>query len=108
MCHLSPVTCHMSRAPADREASIKDSGFTRPGSGVTVLCLHCTVPTDQEEAPLPGRDSMGREQREIPGLVWEWLAGTRSGACWAETNQSKSRERFPVLFGLNEHDQELE
>ena len=30
-----------TRAPADREASIKDSGFTRPGSGVTVLCLHC-------------------------------------------------------------------
>ena len=23
-------------------------------------------------------------------------------------NQSKSRERFPVLFGLKEHDQELE
>ena len=29
------------RAPADREASIKDSGFTRPGSGVTVLCQQC-------------------------------------------------------------------
>jgi hypothetical protein len=28
------------RAPADREASIKDSGFTRTGLGVTVLCLH--------------------------------------------------------------------
>jgi len=28
-----------TRAPADREASIKDSGFTRPGSGVTVMCL---------------------------------------------------------------------
>ena len=27
-------------APADREASIKDSGFTRTGFGVTVLCLH--------------------------------------------------------------------
>ena len=32
----------------------------------------------------------------------------RKGACWAETNQSKSRERFPVLFGLNEQVQELE
>ena len=31
--------------------------------------------------PLPGRDCMGREQRDIPGLVWEWLAETRSGAC---------------------------
>ena len=28
------------RAPADREVSIKDSGFTRTGLGVTVLCLH--------------------------------------------------------------------
>ena len=26
--------------------------------------------------PLPGRDSPEREQGEIPGLVWEWLAGT--------------------------------
>ena len=26
--------------------------------------------------PLPCRDSPEREQREIPGLVWEWLAGT--------------------------------
>ena len=65
------------------------------------------MPTDQEES-LPGRDSINREQREIPGLVWEWLAGTGSGACRAETNQSKSRERILVLFGLNEHDQELE
>ena len=57
--------------------------------------------------PLYGRDSVIREQREIPGLVWEWLAQTGSGACLAETNQSKSKEKFPVLFGLNEHDQAL-
>ena len=54
---------------------------------------------------MPGRDSTKREQRDIPGLVWERLAG--SGDCWAETNQSKIRERFPVLFGLIEQDQEL-
>ena len=29
-----------NRAPADREVSIKDSGFTRTGLGVTVLYLH--------------------------------------------------------------------
>ena len=58
--------------------------------------------------PLPGRDNRGREQREILCLVWEWLAGTGIEACWAETNRSKSRERFPVLFGLIEHDEELE
>ena len=54
--------------------------------------------------PLPGRDSMGREQREILGLVWGWLAGTGSGAFWAETSHSNSRERFPFQFGLIEHD----
>ena len=74
----------------------------RSNSPVSALC-----PLTGKRS-LPGRDSLGREQREIPGLVWEWLAGTGNGACWAETNQSKSRERFPVLFGLNEHDQELE
>ena len=29
-----------SRAPADREVSIKDLGLTRPGLGGTVLCLY--------------------------------------------------------------------
>ena len=53
-----------------------------------------------EKRPLPGRDSIGREQREIFGLVWEWLAGTGNGACWVETNQSIFRETFPVLFEL--------
>ena len=61
-----------------------------------------------KKRPLPGRDSMGREQREILGLVWELLARTGSGAYWAETNQSKSREKILVLFGLNKQDQELE
>ena len=58
--------------------------------------------------PLPSRDSINRDQRENLGLGWEWFAGTGSEACRAETNQSKSRERFPALCGLNEHDQELE
>ena len=66
----------------------------RCNSSVSSLC-HLTG-----KRPLPGRDSLGREQREILGLVWEWLAGTGSGACWAETNQSKSRERFLVMFGI--------
>ena len=45
-------------APADHEASIKDLRFKRLGLGGTVL------PPDHEE---------GREQREVPGLVWEWF-----------------------------------
>ena len=67
----------------------------RCNSPVTVLCQLTG------KRPMPGRDSMGREQRESPGLVWEWLGGTGSGACWTEKNQNKSRERFLVLFGLN-------
>ena len=30
----------------------------------------------QKREPLSCRDSPEREQREIPGLVWKWLAGT--------------------------------
>ena len=73
----------------------------RCNSPVSALC-HLTG-----KRPLPGRDSLGREQREILGLVWVWLAGTGSGASWAEANQTKGRERFLVLFGLIEQDQEL-
>ena len=40
-CSWSRQLVPIIRAPADREVFIKDSGFTRPGSGVTVLGLHC-------------------------------------------------------------------
>ena len=35
------ITCPslLNRVPADRKASIKVSGFNRPGLGVKVLCL---------------------------------------------------------------------
>ena len=39
----------------------------------------------------------GKEKNIWPG----------SGASWAETVQSKSRDRFQFLFGLIEQDQEL-
>ena len=48
------------RALADREAFKKDSGFTRPGSGVTVLFLHCP-----------------RKRGRGPGLAVTVRAGTR-------------------------------
>ena len=61
MFHKSRVTCHMSRrAPADQETSLTDSGFTRPGSGVKVLSLHC--------GSWPGKS---------PGLAETVLAGSR-------------------------------
>ena len=66
--HVSPVT----RAPADCEASIKDSGFTRT-------------------RPLLGRDSLGQEQREIPGLVREW--SNRNQECGLLGRDSLEREQ---------------
>ena len=53
------------------------------------LALVSALPPNQEEALL-GRDSVGREQREILGLVLEWFKqeqGVRSD--W----QTQSRER---------------
>ena len=36
---------------------------------------------------------MGREQREIPGLVWEWLAGTGSmGLLGRDKPEQEQRE----------------
>ena len=48
-----------------------------------------------KKRPLPGTDSMGRDQREILGLVCERLAGTGSGACWPETNQTQEQREVP-------------
>ena len=56
---------------------------------------------------LLGRDSPERNQRDIAGLILEWLAGAGSWACWAETAQRNSRERFLVVFGFIEQDQKL-
>ena len=54
----------MARAPADHEASIKDSGFTRTGLSVTVLCLHTALPSDQEEASAWQRQSGPGAERD--------------------------------------------
>ena len=105
-CSWGCSTNSFVRASADREASINDLVFTRPGSGVTVLPVSALCQLTGKR-PLPGRNSIYMEQRDFPGLVWEWLAGIGSGVCEAETNQSKGRERVPILFVLNEHDQEI-
>ena len=67
----------------------------------------CIVPTDREEAPAWQRQYGQGAERDS----WSCLRMASRNREWgllAETNQSKSRERFPVLFGLKEHDQELE
>jgi len=63
------------------------------------------VPTDREEAPVWQRQYGQGAERDF----WSCLGmvSRNSRVYWAETNQSKRRERFPVLLGLNEHDQEL-
>ena len=103
---LHKTDCCNVRAPADREASIKDSGLTRTGLAVTVLCLHT--------ATLPGRgpclaETVWAGSREIfLVLSRNGLTGTGSVACWTETVWRESREKFPVLFGLVEQYRELE
>ena len=52
------------------------------------------MPPDREEGPV-GRDSLGREQREIPGLVWEWSNRNRE---WGLLGRdSLEREQREVL-----------
>ena len=55
------------RAPADREVSINDSGFTKPGLGVAVMCLNPN-PNRNRDWGLLGRDGPEREQRGFPAL----------------------------------------
>ena len=40
----------------------------KSGHPKCTLSAHCHL---NRKRALPGRDSLGREQREIPGLVWE-------------------------------------
>ena len=64
-----------SGTPAERETSMRDSGFTNPVSGVLVLYLQCaTWPA------LFGRDSLKGEKRDIPG---PWLALVSQDYCTA-------------------------
>ena len=42
-------------------------------TGVRVIVLYHLIST----WPLPGRDSQEREQKEIPGLVWECFSGSK-------------------------------
>ena len=44
---------------------------------------------------MPGRDSMSREQRDIPGLVWEWLAGTWSGGLLGRDKPEQEQREVP-------------
>ena len=70
------------------------------------MSAHCHL---TRKRPLLSRDSLGREQREIPGLVWEWSNRNREwGLLGRDSRERESREKFPVLFGLIEQYQELE
>ena len=78
------VGIHLNtRAPADREVSIKDSGFTRTGLGVTVLCLHTA--TWLGRSPCLAFTVWAGSRERFLVLFGNGLTGTGSGACWAET-----------------------
>ena len=108
-CLITPAI----RAPADREVSIKDSWFMRPGLGGTVLCPHTAIwpgrgswlaetvwagsrerflvscwngQNRNREWGLLGRDSPDREQREVLGLVHIDWAGPGNGINWEKSH----------------------
>ena len=55
----------------------------------------------------PGYLHFTKRQEIWNGPVIEKNNLIGSESCWAETVQNKSRDRFSVLFGLIEQDQEL-
>ena len=67
-----------------------------------------TLPPDQEEALDWQRHSEPGAEKDSWSCVGMVRTGTGRRACWAETVQRESRERFLVLFILIEQDQELE
>ena len=71
------------------------------------MSLHCHL---TRKRPLIGRDSLSREQREIPGFVLEWFEQEQGVGPpgQRQSRERESRERFLVLFIWFEHDQELE
>ena len=109
------------RAPADRVVSIKDSGFTRPGLGGTVLCLHTVTwpgggpylaetvwagsrerflalcwngSNRSREWGLLGRDCPERQQRKILGLYIDWVVPET----WMKWEQHHFRCFFKLTF----------
>ena len=88
----------------DSEVSINDSGFTRPGLGETVLCLHTA--TDQEEALSWQRQSWLGAEIDSWYCVSNW--NREWGLPGRDSPERESRERFLVWFVLIEQYQELE
>ena len=62
----------------------------------------CSLPSDREEGAACQRQSGPGAKRGSGSFLVMVITGTGSGACWAETVQRESRERFLVLFVLIE------
>ena len=52
-------------------------------------------------------ETVGREQREIPVLVWEWVLQEQGVGPAGQTVQTWSREIFLVLLGNGKQEQDL-
>ena len=100
-------SCANPRAQTDREASIKDSGFTKPRLGVTVLCLHTA--TWPERGPcLAETVWAGSREQFLVLFVNGSNKNSECGLLGRDTSEGESRDMFPVLLGLIEQYQELE
>ena len=56
------------------------------------MSAHCHL---TRKKPLLSRDSLGREQREIPGLVWEWLNRNREWGLLGRDSLEREQREVP-------------
>ena len=56
------------------------------------MSAHCHL---TRERPLLGRDSLGQEQREIPGLVWERFNRNREWGLLGKDSLEREQREVP-------------
>ena len=67
------------------------------------MSAHCQL---TRKRPLLGRDSLGREQREIPVLVWEWVLQEQGVGSAGQRQARDGAERYSwSCSGMAEQEQ---
>ena len=62
------------------------------------MSAHCHL---TKKRPLLGRGSLGREQREIPGLVREWSNRNREGGLLGRDSLEREQKEVPGPVLIN-------
>ena len=87
-CNVVRSTVQLCRAPADCERI----GCNSPVSA------NCQL---TRKRPVFGRDSLGREQRETPGLVVEWCNKNREWGLIGRDSLEREQREFPSLVRID-------